>query len=62
MNGTVKKNCLARPSKENMPKMHDFGKLWCDLGCSWDVLERLYDADIAESQCVIKRFVKFVKV
>ena len=49
-------------AKENMSKMHNFGKLWCDLGWSWDVLERLYDADIAESQCVIKRFVKFVNV
>ena len=33
-----------------MSKMHNFGKLWCDLGWSWDVLERLYDAGIAESQ------------
>ena len=23
---------LAKPSKENMSQMHDFGNFWCDLG------------------------------
>jgi len=39
--GTVKKNCLARPSKENMSQMHDFGTsgvIWGDLGTFWSDL------------------------
>ena len=34
----MKKNCLARPSKENMSKMHDFGE-WCDPGGFGNVLD-----------------------
>ena len=30
--GTVKKNCLASPSKEDMSQIHDFGNFWFDLG------------------------------
>ena len=30
--GAMKKNCVARLSKENMSQVHDFGNFWCDLG------------------------------
>ena len=55
----VKKNCLARPSKENLSQVHDFGNFWCDLGWFGDVLEWFWNA---ESQSIIKRFVKFINV
>ena len=32
---TVKKNSLARPSKENLSQMHDFGNFKCDWGDLW---------------------------
>ena len=47
--GTVKKNCMARPKKENMSQMHDFCNFWCDLGWFGDVLEWFWSADSAES-------------
>ena len=34
----MKKNCVARLSKENMSQVHDFGNFWCDLGTFWSDL------------------------
>ena len=36
--GAMKKNCVARLSKENMSQVHDFGNFWCDLGTFWSDL------------------------
>ena len=35
----VKRNCLARPRKEYMSQIHDFGSFWCDLEWFGDILE-----------------------
>ena len=51
--------CLPRPSAENISQTPDFWNFWYDLGWFGDVLEWFKNA---ESQCVIKRFVGFVKV
>ena len=56
---------MTRPSKKNMSQMHDWialmgnsAVIWGDLGRSGVILV----ISIAESQCVIKRFVKFANV
>ena len=62
--GTVKKNCLARPSKDICPKcmlLGISGVIWSDLRTLWSYFSN-FRIQIAESQCVIKRFVRLINV